>query len=86
VILQSKTLPSFWECYFDLPQRIQERAQKQFELFARNSHPSLHLKPVGDFWSVRVTEGFRALAFRDRDVFTWFWIGPHGEYERLLKG
>jgi hypothetical protein len=48
-------------------------------------HPSLHLKPVGDFWSVRVTDDYRALAYREDAVFNWFWIGSHDEYMRLLK-
>jgi len=43
------------------------------------------LKPVGVFWSVRVTDAYRALSIREANVFTWFWIGPHDEYMRLLK-
>ena len=45
----------------------------------------MQLKPVGVFWSVRVTGEFRALAIREENVFTWFWIGKHDEYIRLLK-
>jgi hypothetical protein len=26
-----------------------------------------------------------ALSIREENVFTWFWIGPHDEYMRLLK-
>ena len=64
-----------------------ETADKQFALFRKNpSHPSLNLKPVGDFWSVRVTQSYRALAFREGPSFYWFWIGGHDEYERLIKG
>jgi len=43
------------------------------------------LKQIGDFWSVRVTDAYRALAVRDENVFTWFWIGPHDEHERKIK-
>jgi hypothetical protein len=35
---------------------------------------------------VRVSRGYRALALRHDDELTWFWIGPHDEYERILKG
>ena len=86
VIFQSKTIPEFWDRYNDLPEDIQQRADKQFSLFARNpKHPSIQLKPAGEFWSARVTDAYRALAIREESVFTWFWIGPHDEYERLIK-
>ena len=49
-------------------------------------HPSIHLKPLGEFWSARVTDACRALAVREGNVFTWFWIGSHDEYEQLLRG
>ena len=87
MIFQSKTLPEFWEHYNELPDDIQRRADKHFSLLTVNPrHPSLQLKPVGEFWSVRVTDAYRALATRERDVFTWFWIGAHDEYERIIKG
>ena len=34
----------------------------------------------------RVTDACRALAVREGNVFTWFWIGSHDEYEQILKG
>jgi hypothetical protein len=43
------------------------------------------LKPAGEFWSARVTDAYRVLGFREENAFTWFWIGPHDEYLRLLK-
>ena len=49
------------------------------------THPSLHLKPVGGLWSVRINEAYRALAVREGDVFYWFWVGPHDQYERLIN-
>jgi hypothetical protein len=65
---------------------IRKRAEKQFALFSVNpGHPSLHLKQVGEFWSVRITQAYRALALRDGGQFTWIWIGTHQEYERLLR-
>ena len=26
------------------------------------------------------------LAVREGNIFTWFWIGPHDEYERIING
>ena len=83
---EHRTLPSFWTTYQELPEDLRRRADKQYELLASNpTHPSLRLKPVGDLWSVRVSDGYRALALRELNTFTWFWIGSHDDYERLLK-
>jgi hypothetical protein len=65
---------------------IQALANKQYKIFARNpSHSSLRFKQVGPLWSVRITRGYRALALREGRVLTWFWIGTHSEYERLIR-
>lgn len=81
-----QTSPSFWHLYVKLPADLRRRADKQFELLLANpDHPSLQLKPVGELWSARITGGYRALALREGGVFTWFWIGTHEEYERLLR-
>ena len=40
----------------------------------------------GRYWRVCFGEGHRALAVAVPDGYLWFWIGPHDEYERLLKG
>src|ERR1017187_1674350 len=48
--LESYASRDFWELYHKLPNAIRESADKQFALFQQDpSHPSLHLKPVGDF-------------------------------------
>ncbi len=86
MIFRFKALPEFWNHYLALPEAIQRRADKQFALLSANPrHPSLQLKPVGMFWSARVTNSFRALAIREGDVFIWFWIGPDEEYMRMLE-
>jgi hypothetical protein len=35
--------------------------------------------------SVRIGVGYRALGLLKADTVTWFWIGTHDEYDRLLK-
>jgi hypothetical protein len=61
-------------------------ADAQFALLMADlRHPSLHLKPVGDSWSARVTDDYRALAYREDAIFNWFSIGSHDDYLRLLK-
>ena len=83
----SHALSEFWEHYDALPEAIQEKADKQFAVFEQNPHhPSLHFKSAGAYWSVRVSRGYRAVANRIGNDLFWFWIGPHDEYERILKG
>ena len=85
--LVHKTLPSFWNCYNDLPEEVRRRADKQYELLVSDpAHPSVQLKPVGRFWSARVTDAYRALCVREENILIWFWLGTHDDYERLLKG
>jgi hypothetical protein len=87
VNFHSRALAEFWEHYDALPEVMQERADKQFALFEKNpNHPSLHFNAAGPYWSVRVSRGYRAVAYRRDNELFWFWIGPHDEYERILKG
>ena len=59
---------------------------KNFELLKQNpNHPSLHFKRIGRFWSVRVGLKYRALAVEGNAGLVWFWIGPHGAYDNLIK-
>ena len=52
------------------------------------SHPSLRFKKVHTklpIYSVRIDLDWRAIGILEGDVVIWFWIGPHGEYEKLLR-
>jgi hypothetical protein len=77
--------PAFWQHYRKLPTNIRELADKNFKLLKQDSsHPSLHLKKVSRFWSVRVVKKYRALAVQVEEGLIWFWIGPHTEYDKLV--
>jgi hypothetical protein len=79
--------PDFWDCYRQLPRHIQKQADEKFQLLkADPRHPSLHFKKVGSVWSARVNINCRALADEENGEFTWFWIGSHEEYDRLING
>ena len=78
--------PVFWECYKKLPPYIQDFADSSFETLKRNpKHPSLHLKKVGKYWSVRVGRKYRSLAVEINEGLVWFWIGTHAEYDKWIK-
>jgi hypothetical protein len=77
--------PRFWHHYAQLPESIQRIADKNYELLKQNPrHPSLHLKQIGRFWSVRVGLSYRALAVEVPTGLVWFWIGSHAEYDQLV--
>ncbi|MFH0880536.1 MAG: hypothetical protein V2A34_12540 [Lentisphaerota bacterium] len=83
--MKSSATPDFWKTLSCLPPGIKLRAKTVYRLWQQNpQHPSLHLKKVGDVWSIRIGSGYRALAILREDTFYWFWIGTHDEYERLL--
>jgi hypothetical protein len=76
----------FRACFQNLPESVQKLSKRNFELLKTDpSHPSLHFKKVGKFWSVRAGMDYRALAVQDGDDFVWVWIRPHDEYERMIK-
>ena len=76
---------SFWSAYEALPLAVQKLADKQYELLKEDpQYPSLHLKKVGRYWSVRVGIYYRALAVDVDEGLLWFWIGSHADYDRLI--
>jgi hypothetical protein len=86
--VRSRATPRFWAAYRELPTEIRDLARKAYRLFRENpGHPSLHFKKVHSrdpVYSARVTLGYRALGLLEEDI-TWFWIGSHAEYDRLLE-
>jgi hypothetical protein len=77
---------NFWAAYRALPADARELADKNFALLMRDpQHPSLHFKAVGNFRSVRVGLRYRALGVEISDGVSWFWIGTHSEYDRLVS-
>jgi len=83
------TSPDYWTLYRGLPSHVRQTADKHFALLKSDpKHPSLHLKKIGNLWSVRVGIHYRAVgmdtAAEERGIL-WFWIGSHAEYDRLIK-
>lgn len=87
--MNSQTTPTFWKHYRTLPQEVRQRARLAYKLWRRNpNHPSLAFKRVKQsqpIYSVRIGLAYRALGLWQGDTITWFWVGTHGEYDRLLK-
>jgi len=78
--------PQFWVKLNSLPEDVRKIAYANFDLLRQNPrHPSLHLKKVSGYWSVRVGSQYRALGKEVEDGILWAWIGSHAEYDQLLK-
>ncbi len=88
--MKSQTTRKFWQHFNRLPEDVQAQARQAYERFATDpAYPSLNFKLVDStepVYSVRIGIRYRALGILEHDTITWFWIGIHGEYERLLQG
>lgn len=71
-----------------LPESVRRQAAQAHRLFQQDPwHNSLRFKRIHgtkDIYSVRIGIGYRAIGQRDGDDVTWFWIGSHADYDRLL--
>ena len=87
--MTSQGTPGFWATYRTLPSEVRDAARQAYGRFRENpQHPGLQFKKVHDqepIYSVRVTLGYRAVGLLENDNITWFWIGSHADYDRLLK-
>ena len=81
--------PDFWSFYTRLPVSTRRTADKYFSLLKSDpKHPSLHLKKIGNAWSVRSGLHYRAVGIdapsREKGIL-WIWIGSHAEYDRFNR-
>ena len=87
-MIESRTTRSFRTAFAVLPEDIQAQARRAYRLFrADPSHTSLRFKKVEqteNVYSVRIGLGYRALGVLEGSVVTWFWIGSHADYDRLV--
>lgn len=87
--MNSELTDDFLACFRLLPERVKRQARKSYKTWkANHKHPGIDFKRVGKrlpIYSVRVGIGWRALGLKQGDTLLWFWIGPHSEYDRLLR-
>lgn len=79
----------FWPKYYDLPEGIQDLARSKYQIL--KEHPKavgfgkLCDTKAGPLYRAEVTNQYRALALKvEPNVYEWFWIGTHEEYNRLV--
>ena len=87
--MTSRRTRRFRDCFDRLPPDIKSQARRAYKLFCGNPrHPGLHFKRVHrtePVYSVRVSQGYRAVGVLQGDAIIWFWIGSHTDYARLLS-
>ncbi|MCY3549770.1 MAG: hypothetical protein OXH39_04865 [Candidatus Poribacteria bacterium] len=87
--MNSHLTRDFLARFRQLPENVKEKTRKNHRLWQQNpNHPSLRFKRVHTIepiYSVRIGIEWRALGLREGNAIHWFWIGPHDEYDRLLR-
>ena len=70
-----------------LPAHVQCLAREKFQLWLRDPfHPSMQFKPlVGNVWSRRIGDHYRAVAQKHGDLIVSFWIGTHEDYNNFIR-
>ncbi len=87
--MRSHITRQFRALFSGLPAHVQKQAREAYRLFRQNpAHPGLRFKqvhPDPPTYSARVGIGYRALGVLEGDAITWYWIGSHAEYDRLVE-
>jgi hypothetical protein len=86
--VNSRLTPEFLACFAKLPESVKVQARKAYQLWRDNTaHPSLQFKQIHGkekIYAVRIGLGWRALGLVEDDTITWFWIGSHAEYDKMI--
>jgi hypothetical protein len=81
-----RTTARFWDRFAGLPREVQRVARQNFAILKENpAYPSLRFKEIGNLWPARAGLHYRGIAVEDGEDFIWVWIGPHDEYQRLIR-
>ncbi len=87
--MRSRVTRGFRELYDDLPVPAKKAALQAYQRFKTDPrHPGLHFKHVHarqKIVSARINDDYRVLGILEGDTVDWFWIGPHADYDKLLR-
>ncbi len=84
----SRLDPEFLEALRKLDQATRRKVQRAYQLFKDNPrHGSLRFRRVRgtrNHYSARIDDYYRVLGVVEGNSITWYWVGPHDEYERII--
>ncbi|MBE9032181.1 hypothetical protein IQ266_20795 [filamentous cyanobacterium LEGE 11480] len=87
--MKSSVTKDFRKRLDQLPIKVRDQANNAYALWQEDPyHRSLQFKRVSQrqpIYSVRIGLNYRALGLLEDNHIFWFWIGPHAEYDELLK-
>ena len=87
--MNSTTTEKFRLLFSQASSQTQRKIRDAYLLWLENpAHHSLRFKKVHDrrpIYSARVDLDWRAVGVLHADTMIWFWVGPHDEYDKLLK-
>jgi hypothetical protein len=88
--MRSEATPRFWELFHELPTEVQRLAVESYRLWRVNpNHPSLWYRRLEGrdnlATDVSVITTVRWVCWSP-ESWVWIWIGPHAEYNRLIRG
>jgi len=85
----SHTTQSFRKALLKLPDYVRSQARVAYRQFLEDPYyPSLQFKCIhatDPAYSARINIDYRAVGILNNNEIVWFWIGPHSEYDKLLK-
>ncbi len=86
--MNSIVTEDFMACFAGLAVEVREQARRVYQMWRANpAYPGLLFKPIQGhegLYSVRIGIGWRALGRLEGDTVTWFWIGSHADYDKLI--
>ncbi len=82
--MNSQLTPDFLACFAKLPDPVKEQARRCYQVWRDNpAHPRLHFKQIHGqegVFSIRI-----GLGLVEGDTISWFWIGSHAGYDKLIS-
>ena len=86
--MKSRINEDFYRFYRKLPTHVRDQVRAAYKIFLQDpNYPSLHFKRLQGttMYSVRIGRSYRALGTVKGDVITWFWIGSHADYDKIIS-
>ena len=87
--MTSYATDKFWRLYALLPLEIRKQAKTSYLQFWDDPYYTglqcKQVRPSKPIYSVRIGIDYRAVGILDYGQVTWFWIGSHAQYDKLLR-